>query len=177
MFPEIKLGIIVFTNQQVGAAFSAISATIKDSYIGVTGYDWVKILHDRVIANETNANKMSNEVAKNIEEKIKATLGHYDMAPFLGAYIDEWFGEINITTKEGKTWFQSKRSPRLIGEVFPYNNNTLIVKWNDRSLDADAFLIFNTDAAGKPLGLKMKAISPLTDFSFDFQDLDLKKYK
>lgn len=177
MFPEIKLGIIVFTNQQVGAAFSAISATIKDSYIGVTGYDWVKILHDRVIANETNANKMSNEVAKNIEEKIKATLGHYNMAPFLGAYKDDWFGEINITTKEGKTWFQSKRSPRLIGEVFPYNNNTLIVKWNDRSLDADAFLIFNIDDAGKPLGLKMKAISPLTDFSFDFQDLDLKKYK
>ena len=38
-------------------------------------------------------------------------------------------------------------------------------------------VIFKIDDAGKPLGLKMKAISPLTDFSFDFQDLDLKKYK
>jgi hypothetical protein len=28
---------------------------------------------------------------------------------------------------------------------------------------------------GKPNGIKMNALSPLTDFSFDFQDLDLKK--
>jgi hypothetical protein len=33
LFPEMKLGIIVFTNQQQGAAFTAISNTIKDSYL------------------------------------------------------------------------------------------------------------------------------------------------
>jgi len=42
-------------------------------------------------------------------------------------------------------------------------------------MDADAFVIFSTDKDGKPSGIKMNAISPLTDFSFDFQDLDFKK--
>ena len=29
----------------------------------------------------------------------------------------------------------------------------------------------------RPAALSMKAISPLTDFSFDFQDLDLRRLK
>jgi hypothetical protein len=31
------------------------------------------------------------------------------------------------------------------------------------------------DNRGKAIGIKMEAISPLTDFSFDFQDLDFKR--
>jgi hypothetical protein len=44
-------------------------------------------------------------------------------------------------------------------------------------MDADAFLYFSLDKNGKPNGFTMEAISPLTDFSFDFQDLDLKRIK
>jgi hypothetical protein len=44
-------------------------------------------------------------------------------------------------------------------------------------MDADAFAIFTLDSEGKANGLKMEAISPLTDFSFDFQDLDFVKGK
>jgi hypothetical protein len=42
-------------------------------------------------------------------------------------------------------------------------------------MDADAFLIFTRDRNEKPSGFRMEAISPLTDFSFDFQDLDLNR--
>jgi hypothetical protein len=33
------------------------------------------------------------------------------------------------------------------------------------------------DEQGKANSIKMKAVSPLTDFSFDFHDLDLKRVK
>lgn len=46
MFPELQLGILVFTNQQSGAAFNAISYTIKDSYLGIQGYNWVKLMKE-----------------------------------------------------------------------------------------------------------------------------------
>ena len=177
MFPELKLGILVFTNQQVGAAFNAISNTIKDSYIGVTGYDWVKIMHDRVEKGELEAKKINDEVVKNIVEQEKKNAGKFNVQPYIGIYKDPWFGDIEISNNNGKAWIASKRSPKLKGELFPYKGNTLIVRWTDRSMDADAFVIFSTDMDGKPAGMKMNAISPLTDFSFDFQDLDLKKVK
>jgi hypothetical protein len=72
-------------------------------------------------------------------------------------------------------WFDSKRSPELTGQLLAYKGNTFVARWNDRSMDADAFVMFSLDLTGKATEIKMKAISPLTDFSFDFQDLDFKR--
>jgi hypothetical protein len=35
--------------------------------------------------------------------------------------------------------------------------------------------MFTLDYEGHPNGITMKPISPLTDFSFDFQDLDFER--
>lgn len=177
MFPELNLGIIVFTNQQSGAAFNAISRTIQDSYLGVSGYNWVKIMKERVDKGEAEAKQINDEVEKSIKAAQSQTTGGFDITPFVGTYKDNWFGEIEISNKNGKAWIASKRSPKLNGALLPYKGNTLIARWTDRSMDADAFVMFTTDMDGKPSGMTMKAISPLTDFSFDFHDLDLKRIK
>jgi len=71
--------------------------------------------------------------------------------------------------------FQAKNAPKLRGDMTFYRGNTFIVKWYDRSLDADAFVNFTLDNNATANGFKIEAISPLTDFSFDFQDLDFTK--
>lgn len=58
-----------------------------------------------------------------------------------------------------------------------YKANTFAIQWEYRGFDADAFAIFTLDEEGKAESIKMKGISPNIDFSFDFQDLDLKKIK
>ena len=177
LLPELKLGIIVLTNQQTGAAFSAVTNTIKDSYLGVTGMDRIKQQLDRVQANEAEAKKITSEIWSGIEAQQVATQVKPDMNMFIGTYSDKWFGDVVISEKKGKIRFDSKRSGRLTGEVLFYKANTFVVKWDDRSLDADAFLQFSLDTTGKGDGIKMNAISPATDFSFDFQDLDFKRVK
>jgi hypothetical protein len=51
--------------------------------------------------------------------------------------------------KNGKLWFESKRSYLLNGEIIPYKGNTFIVKWGERSFDADAFVKFTLDNNGR----------------------------
>ncbi len=177
MIPELKLGIIVFTNQQSGAAFTAITNTIMDSYIGVKSMDWVKLLHDRVVVGEANAKRITDGIWKDIEAQQINNAVKPDISRSTGTYTDQWFGDVMISVKNGKSWFDSKRSPKLTGELLPYKGSTYLVKWNDRSMDADAYVMFSVDTDGKADGIKMKAISPLTDFSFDFQDLDFKRVK
>ena len=177
LLPEMKLGIIVFTNQQSGAAFTAITNTIKDSYFGIKGMDRIGEMHARVVKNEANAKKITDEIAKDIETIQKSSAAKQDIKLFTGTYTDPWLGDIVLSIKGGKLLFDSKRSVMLSGEMFPYKGNTFIVRWNDRSMDADAFVKFDLDNTGKPSGIKMEAISPLTDFSFDFQDLDFKRAK
>jgi CubicO group peptidase (beta-lactamase class C family) len=176
IIPEMKLGIIVFTNQQVGAAFTSITNTIKDSYFGMPKTDRVKEYHDRVLAGNANAKKITDAIWLDIDAQQKNST-KIDGNVFAGTYKDNWFGDVVISLKNGKLFFNSKRSPRLSGEMLYYKGNTFVVKWNDRSLDADAFVKFSLDTNGKAEGIKMEAISPLTDFSFDFQDLDFQVAK
>ncbi|RZM29202.1 MAG: serine hydrolase [Pedobacter sp.] len=174
IIPEMKLGIIVLTNQQSGAAFNAITNTIKDGYFGVKGQDRIKQYNDARLANE----KKAKEITDGVTAAIAAAQSAGAVSPIAGVqgiYTDAWFGNVTISDQKGGLYMQSKASPKLQGKMFYYKANTYIVKWNERSLDADAYVIFNLDHSGKPTGFKLESISPLTDFSFDFQDLDFKK--
>jgi CubicO group peptidase (beta-lactamase class C family) len=177
LIPEMKLGIIVFTNQQSGAAFRAITNTIKDSYLGVPPTDWVTQYQNIVAKNAAAAAKITGDIWKDIEAQQKKNTVKREDSLVTGTYTDKWFGDIVISNKNGKLWFESKRSYLLNGEMFAYKGNTYIVKWGDRSLDADAFVKFDLNNDGKAIHIKMEAISPLTDFSFDFQDLDFERVK
>ncbi len=177
LLPELKLGIIVLTNQQSGAAFTAITNTIKDSYLGIKGADRVKQMHDGVVKSEADAKKITDSIWAGIAAQQKISGAKVDMSNFIGTYKDEWFGEVTISVKNGQPWFDSKLSPKLSGVLLPFKGSTFVAKWNDRSMDADAYIRFELDENGKASGFKMAAISPLTDFSFDFQDLDLKRVK
>jgi CubicO group peptidase (beta-lactamase class C family) len=174
MLTELKLAIIVLTNQESGAAFSAITNQIKDSYLGITGRDWVKTYADQVKASQSNADRVMDAVWKQVASAQQSNT-KADPAPFTGTYHDNWLGDAVIAVKDGQLWFSVKRSPKLTGVMLPYKGDTFVIKWNYRSMEADAFAMFSFDEQGKPSGLKLKPASPLTDFSFDFQDLDFKK--
>ena len=174
LIPEIKLGIIVFTNQQSGAAFRAITNTILDSYFGISGADRVRQYSDAEKKDFEDAKAITDDIWKNIEAQ-KLSSAKPDNSTYTGTYNDSWFGEVSVSEKNGKLWFDSERSPDLTGEMFYYKGNTFIVRWNDRSIDADAYVMFCLDYTGKASGMTMEAISPLTDFSYDFQDLEFHR--
>lgn len=171
MIPEINLGIIVLTNQQSGSAFTAISNTIKDSYLGISNADHILRLSEDRRKKEDDADKITDEVWTRTANNLKDESLKTDFKKYVGTFKDNWFGEVSILEKKGKLYFTSKRSPRLAGEIFYYKDNTFAVKWNIRSFHADSFIFFDSDASH----FKMKAISPLTDFSYDFHDLDFSR--
>jgi CubicO group peptidase (beta-lactamase class C family) len=171
LIPEIKLGIIVFTNQQESSAFTAITNTIKDGYLGVKGNDWVKMLKENADRNRAAAKKMTDEIWSKIEANLSGSVKKADPAVYTGTYTDNWFGDIVIAEENGILRFRSVKSPRLRGEMLYYTGNTFVVKWDNRSMDADAWVVFKLDREGRAESFTMEAISPLTDFSFDFHDL------
>ncbi|WP_018618949.1 serine hydrolase [Spirosoma luteum] len=177
LLPELNLGIIVFTNQQSGAAFSAVTNTIKDSYLGIPASDWVARYDERVKKGMAEADKITKDIWTGITSEQKNNTAKVDFATYAGTYRDRWFGDVILSQKDNKWWLQSVRSPKLTGELFYYKDNTFVVKWNNRSFDADAYVTFQLNENMKPASIKMKPISPLTDFSFDFQDLDLQRVK
>ncbi len=172
MYPQLDLGIIVLTNQQSGAAFMSISNTIKDFYLGLPEKDWVEHYSELIAKRQGDADQIVSEVWKTVEENKKKRIAYIDT--LAGTYEDPWFGQVEISQSKGKLRFVSKRSSQLQGDMFYYKGDTFAVKWDNAYLHADAFAIIETKD-GKVVGMKMLPISPLTDFSYDFQDLDFKK--
>lgn len=175
MLPELNLGIIVLTNQQVDEAHEAITYTLIDGYLGIRGVDRVAALKESLLRGREEAARITEEVWAKVEAEPSMTDRKVDNSNFTGRYADPWFGDIIISEVNGKLRFNAVRSPRLRGDMFHYTGNTFIVRWDDRTFDADAFAIFSLDREGRPEMIRMEAISPLTDFSYDFHDLNLKK--
>ncbi|WP_181304095.1 serine hydrolase [Rufibacter sp. XAAS-G3-1] len=177
MIPELNLGIIVLTNQQEGGAFRAIADQIKDSYFQMTGTDRVTQYAKARAASLANAGNVTDAIWKDIAAVQKQQKKNPDYAAYLGTYRDPWLGEVVISLKNGLLWFDAKKSPKLTGQLFAYKGTSFVVKWRDRSMDADAFVNFSLDTQGRAQGMTMKPISPLTDFSYDFQDLNFIRVK
>lgn len=177
LIPDLKLGIIVLTNQQSGAAFTAITNTVKDSYLGMPKKDWLKTYGDRMAKVNADYEKGKKEIFAQSDLFKKDKKSQIKPEQIAGTYLDPWFGEVVITKEDDMLKITCKNSPRLKGELMPYSPNVMIAKWDDRSYDADVFVNFNLDENGKAQGMKLKPISDITDFSFDFEDLDLKKVK
>lgn len=172
MLPQLDLGIIVLTNQQSGAAFRSITNTIKDFYLGLPEKDWVDEYHTLISKRKNNAEKITDEVWTTVAKHSKKSLPN--SKPLIGTYKDNWFGEVRIKMTKNNLRFESKRSPQLSGDMFYYKDNTYAVKWDNAYLHADAFVFLELKDT-KVVGFKMLPISPLTDFSYDFQDLDFER--
>ncbi len=177
VIPDLKLGIVVLTNQQSGAAFNTITNTVKDSYLGIPERNWLKTYGDRMAKVNAGFDKEKADIYAKAAEFQKDKKSQIDFKSVSGTYHDAWFGDVDLIKEGRKLRIVSRTSPRLKGELIPYSADSYIAKWDDRSYDADALITFDYDTAGKAKSLKIKPISGITDFSFDFEDLDLQKKK
>jgi CubicO group peptidase (beta-lactamase class C family) len=174
MIPDLNLAIVVLTNQMNGSAFNTITNTIKDSYLGYEDRNWLT----KYGTNNTNYLKYNDSIKAVVYNKVEVAKKDMSLpkpSQIIGTYNDNWFGNM-IISNDGKTYsIKSERSPVLFGELLPYNQTTYVAKWNNRSFDADVFVNFIFDEKGNATDATMKPIAPITDFSFDFGDLHLKK--
>ncbi len=175
ILPELDLGIIVLTNQQSGAAFNAITNSIKDSYFGIKGENRIEEYNERRLAGERREDSINNAVDNAIKAQLKNKTSPPEKENYFGEYKDPWFGKVLISPQNGKLHFRAAKVSDLTGSMTYYKGTTFVVRWNDPSLKADAFVTFSLDTEGRANGFTMSPISPLTDFSYDYQDLEFTR--
>jgi hypothetical protein len=93
---------------------------------------------------------------------------------YAGTCRDAWYGDVAITQEGDKLVIRFTKTPALVGYLEHWQYDTFVARWRDRELRADAYVTFALNPDGSIDQVKMKAVSPATDFSFDFQDLLLK---
>lgn len=173
ILPESKLGIIILTNQESGAAFMTISNTIKEAYLGMELQDYNKMYKERIDARTKKADELIEEVEKQLTANKGKTI---ELNEYIsGTYTDPLIGEAVVEENNGVITISVTKSDDLKGTLHYYKGTAYAIKWEDPTLHANAFINFQLNTEGKPVGFELSPISPLTDFSYDYQDLNFRK--
>jgi CubicO group peptidase (beta-lactamase class C family) len=170
LVPEENLGVVVLTNAEEGGAFDSILYHVLDYYFHLPATDWIA-------AFKAVKDQDEKEAAQTIKkaEGARAANSNPSLAleKYAGVYNDAWYGPITISMEGGNLVISFDHTPGMIGDLQHWQYDTFKAHWRVHTIE-DAFVTFSLNADGTIDSAKMAAVSPLADFSFDYQDLLLK---
>ena len=170
LVPEETLGVVVLTNAEESGAFDSILFHVLDYYFHLPPTDWISAFKSREDTEEKEAaEKMEKtEAARAADSKPSLPLEKY-----AGVYNDAWYGPITIRLDSGGLVMTFDHTPTMIGDLQHWQHDTFKAHWRERTIE-DAFVTFALNPDATIDNARMAAVSPLADFSFDYQDLLLK---
>src|SRR5712691_10069991 len=167
LVPEEGLGIVVLTNQESDGGRDAIAFRLLDHYLGAADTDWVGPFRE--------AARIADEHTRDVEARQSAARARdsrpsLPLAAYAGRYRDAWYGEAAIETAGDHLVLRLARSPGLVGDLQHWQYDTFVSRWRDANVPA-AFVTFALRPDGTVDQVKLAAVSPAADFSYDYQDL------
>jgi len=173
LVPEENLGVVVLTNAEEDGAFDSILYHVLDHYFHLPPTDWItayKTVEDKQQKDAAEAMKKA-EAARAADSKPSLPLEKY-----AGVYDDAWYGPITIRMDNGGLVITFDHTPTMIGDLQHWQHDTFKAHWRVRTIE-DAFVTFALNPDGTIDSARLAAVSPLADFSFDYQDLLLKPHR
>jgi CubicO group peptidase (beta-lactamase class C family) len=170
LVPEENLGVVVLTNAEETGAFDSILYHVLDSYFRLPATDWITAFKAVKDAEEKDAAEVMKKAEAGRASDSKPSL---PLEKYAGLYQDDWYGPITIKFENGGLVISFDHTPTMVGDLQHWQYDTFKAHWRLRTIE-DAFVTFSLRADGSIDSAHMAAVSPLADFSFDYQDLLLR---
>ncbi len=168
LIPDADVGLAVDINSEDAGARRAVMFHLLDHYLGLPPADWIAIIRHAQDASVAKASALLK--AKPATPTANTGAPSLASADYAGTYLDPWYGEMTVSAPQnGKLHIRFDRSPGMEGELSVVSGNVFRTAWTDPTIE-NAYVTFNV-AGGKVGGVKLAAVSPLADFSWDYQDL------
>jgi CubicO group peptidase (beta-lactamase class C family) len=171
LIPEENLGVVVLTNAEESGAFESILYHVLDHYFGLAPTDWVAGFKS---VSDTQEKDAAETMKKAEGARAADSRPSLPLEKYAGTYNDAWYGPITIRGENGGLVVTFDHTPSMIGDLQHWQYDTFKAHWRDRTIE-DAFVTFSLKPDGSIESARMAAVSPLADFSFDYQDLLLKR--
>src|SRR5208282_18692 len=167
LVPEENLGIVILINAEEGGAFESILSHVLDSYFGLPPTEWTAGFKAAKDEDEKEAATAMKESDKGRAANSKPSL---PLEKYAGVYNDAWYGPVTIKKEDAGLVISMDHTPKAVADLQHWQYDTFKAHWRDRTIE-DAFVTFTLNPDGSIDHFKMAAVSPLADFSFDYQDL------
>ena len=166
LLPAKKVGFAMEINSEDGEFLKGMMFELLDHYLDLPAQDWpatyAAYKHQRL----ADASAMLSAKAA-VPAKAGPSL---PLERYAGIYTDPWYGKIAVSAAKGRLAIDFLSTPRMKGPLEHWQYDSFITRFTDRTIEP-AYVTFALDAEGHIAGVTMKPVSPLADFSFDYQDL------
>jgi CubicO group peptidase (beta-lactamase class C family) len=166
LIPQKHIGFSIEINSEDGEIIRGLMFELLDHYLGLPHVDWVaRFRAEKQRRIEEALKELKTETARPV-----AVGPSLPVSGYAGTYSDPWYGNIEITTSDGRLRVDFKSTPHMTATLEHWQYDTFITRFDDKTIEP-AYVTFNLDADGRIDRITMKAVSPLADFSWDYQDL------
>jgi len=168
LVPEENLGVVILTNAGEWTAFESILYHILDSYLGGPTQDYIAAFK----AVEDEKRKDADEtVVKAQQARAADSKPSLALEKYAGDFSDPWYGKVLIRAEDGGLILKLPLTLKsTVADLQHWQFDTFKAHWRDHTAE-DAFVTFALKADGSIDHFTMAAVSPLADFSSDYQDL------
>jgi CubicO group peptidase (beta-lactamase class C family) len=167
LFPDRNFGVAFQMNSEDVQVMRGLALELIDQHLGAPKTDWIAAFDAFLDQRMEGGIAALDATAKDTAPQGKPSLSQ---AGYAGRYADPWYGPISITNDKGALRVDFLQSPGLTGRLEHVRHDTFRTVWDNPDYE-QAYATFGLGADGKVDRLTMKAISPIADFSWDFQDL------
>jgi CubicO group peptidase (beta-lactamase class C family) len=169
LLPDRDVGFSIVVNSEEGALRRGLMYELLDHYIGLPFNEWYP-KWDALVKSRLEGGKEALAEMQDAPAQVGPSL---PLASYAGTYRDPWYGDVVVSERDGGLWIDFASTPRMEGPLVHHQYDTFRTELTDKQLE-NALMTFQLDAQGKIERAKMVAASPLADFSYDYQDLDLR---
>ncbi len=170
LLPDQDVGIAGVVNAEETALLRGVIHTLVDHYLGAPDQDWPTRFNSFIEARITGA-KAALSTTRAAPAKIGPSLS---LDRYAGTYRDAWYGDVVVAKgKDGGLTIDFTTTPAMKGKLVHWQYDSFVTRFDDKSLEP-AYVTFALDADGKVARVSMKPESPIADFSYNYQDLDLR---
>jgi CubicO group peptidase (beta-lactamase class C family) len=168
--PDKQVAFSVIINSEDAGTRRAVVDYLLAYYLGEPQQDWVgelvKLRQQLIGQALAKLRNLPQQYQPNDRSSLP-------MARYAGRYADPWYGTMTVTVRPGdKLWINFDRTPNMDGPLEHVADDTFRAHWTERGIE-DAYVTFKV-VDGQITSIAMKPVSPLADFSFDYQDLHFR---
>jgi CubicO group peptidase (beta-lactamase class C family) len=170
LIPDRNIGFFLATNSEEAALLTGLQYELLDHYLGAPRRDWPHAFQAYLTQRYNGAvAALSAPAAAPAQAGPSLPLDNY-----AGDYRDPWFGTIRIRKENGVLAVDFPHWPGISATLEHWQYDTFRMRFNDPGVEP-AYVTFQLDADGRPDRITMRSVSPVADFSFDYQDLAFRR--
>jgi CubicO group peptidase (beta-lactamase class C family) len=172
LIPDLNAGFVVLSNADANGAMAvdAVELRLLDALMGAEGRDWISFFQADWQKDKAEADAAEKQAASKRDDSRKPSL---PLERYAGSYHDDWFVDVILSVEDGHLILNSPRAPRLTADLEPWQGDSFVANFREKTVPK-AYVYFSLKPDGSIDSFRMAAVSPLADFSYDFQDLLFK---